>query len=664
LGVALVLLAAASGWLGYGNGPARAGFTPTPVAASAPARAFVVPLPGRVTAQTLVAHGVPAAGDTTLYTADSSGRITALAPNGYVRWTAELGQLARACPQLDGWGVTGTPAIDGAARVLYAADPFGRLHALDLATGRELDGWPVRLYRDYLRSHVFGALALRRGFVYVPTASYCDSPMEGKLIRVAAASRAVRSWTAVPFALGGGGGIWGFGGAAWSPGRGSFVVATGNAFAGGRNRGRRFSESAGFGEHLVELSPALSVRASSNPSDLTERLDLDFGSTPVVFQPTGCPELAAAANKNGVLYAWPTARIAAGPVWALPLRRPGVDPSLIGQPAYSAPLRSLYVVTPSRLVRVRIGRDCQASVAWSAALPVRNVQGSPTVAGGTVWFSVSGAQDGLRGVDARTGRARVRLPLHGDAFVAPTVFGGSLYAGSFAGTLHGFLAPGTRVGAAFSAFPPYSSRGWQSRENGVFDETGRRLYPRYALRVSRLSERAGLIQVGAPVGSCTCPRTLWTADAGATWRDAGRIGPLFAGRDATVWWTDGQTLFESAFPPRPRSSRAVARAGIGTIVALELAPDGVVALLATRARGLGWDNAPRLILRLDGRSTAVNLPAATGSVLVRTLEVAWPRLVVTGVNYTDAPDTGRERISWTSGDGGRTWAVSRSGAGG
>lgn len=662
--LALVLLATVGGWLGYGNDPTRAGFTPAPVAPGALAQRVVVPLPGRVTAQVLAARGVPGSGDTTLYAADSSGRITALASNGYVRWTVELGQLARACPQLDGWGVTGTPVIDAAGGALYAADPFGRLHALDLATGAELDGWPVRLYRDYLRSHVFGALALRRGFVYVPTASYCDSPMEGKLIRVAAAGRAVRSWTAVPFALGGGGGIWGFGGAAWSPARGSFMVATGNAFEGGRNRGRRFTESAGFGEHLVELSPALEVRASSHPPKLTQKLDLDFGSTPVVFRPPGCPELAAVANKNGILYAWRTGRIGAGPAWSLPLGRPGIDPSLIGQPAYSPPLRSLYVVTPSRLVRVQIGRGCSGAVAWVRPLPVRFVQGSPTVAGGTVWFSVSGAQDGLFGVDARTGRIRSRVPLHGDAFVAPTAYAGSLYSGSFAGTLHGFVAPGTRVGSATSSFRPYASGGWQSREDGVYDETGRRLYARYALRVARVSERAGLIQAGSPVGACVCPRTLWTADAGATWRDAGHIGPLFAGRGTTVWWSDGQTLFESPFPPRGGSSRAVGRAGAGTIVALEPAPDGVVALLATRARGAGWDNGPRLILRLGGRSTAVQLPSARGSVLVRTLEVAWPRLVVTGVNYTDAADTGRETVSWTSEDAGRTWAVSRAAASG
>jgi hypothetical protein len=242
--------------------------------------------------------------------------------------------------------------------------------------------------------------------------------------------------------------------------------------------------------------------------------------------------------------------------------------------------------------------------------------------------------------------------------VAPTASRGSLYAGTFAGTLHGFVARGLPVGGAFSQLPAYTSRGWESRENGVFDGTGRRIYPRYALRVERLAEREGVIQVGQPVGPCTCPRTLWTADGGATWHEATGVAPLFAGGDGTLWSSDGRTLFESPFPPRSGSARAIARAGFGTIVELEPAPEGVVALVATRAHGLGWDNAPRVLLRTGGR-TVVQLPRAAGSVLVRRLEVEWPRLVVTGVNYADAADTGREVLTWTSPDGGASWTLTR-----
>ena len=54
-----------------------------------------------------------------------------------MRWRVELGQLERVCQQIDGYGVTGTPAIDLGTHAIYVADAFGRIHALDLATGAE-----------------------------------------------------------------------------------------------------------------------------------------------------------------------------------------------------------------------------------------------------------------------------------------------------------------------------------------------------------------------------------------------------------------------------------------------------------------------------------------------------------------------------------------------
>src|SRR5262249_59663131 len=119
---------------------------------------WFAPLGGTVTTQPLVARNVPREGDVTIYVGTASGLVYALAGNGYVRWRVDLGRLTLpACPQIpDGWGVTGTPVIDPATRSLYVADAFGRLHALDLATGAERGGWPVGLYRAYRRELVSG----------------------------------------------------------------------------------------------------------------------------------------------------------------------------------------------------------------------------------------------------------------------------------------------------------------------------------------------------------------------------------------------------------------------------------------------------------------------------------------------------------------------------
>ena len=203
-----------TGWLGWGgandrhNAAGRAGpFGPR----------WSLQLDGRVTAQPVVVRGVPARGQLTVYVGTSGGSLYAISGAGRLRWRVRFGRLQHRCGFLDGYGVTGTPAVDADARILYVADAFGMLHALDLDDGDERSGWPVRVLADQQREHVFGGLLVARDSVYVPAASYCDVPMEGKLVRVQTANRRVSRWISVPFRMGGGGGIWGFGGSSVQP---------------------------------------------------------------------------------------------------------------------------------------------------------------------------------------------------------------------------------------------------------------------------------------------------------------------------------------------------------------------------------------------------------------------------------------------------------------
>ena len=199
IAVLLVTGASAAGppaWTTYGGDPGRTGAASA--ALSPPLKpSFVLPLTGRVTSQVLAARDVPSAGLTTLYVTTSAGLVYAVSETGYVRWRVDLGQLANSCPQLDGYGVTGTPVIDAAAQTLYAADALGRLHALSLATGAERAGWPVQLYDDPAYALVWGALTLARGHVYAATGSYCDGgPFEGKVVSVDVRSKEVSNWVA------------------------------------------------------------------------------------------------------------------------------------------------------------------------------------------------------------------------------------------------------------------------------------------------------------------------------------------------------------------------------------------------------------------------------------------------------------------------------------
>ena len=366
------------GWPGYGASPART--SDVPGGAISTASSWFAPLPGRETAQPLAIRDVPRPGDLTVVFATSTGEVDALAPNGYVRWRVQTGQLAHPCPMLAGYGVTGTPVADPVSRTLYLVDAFGRMHALDLATGAEGPGWPVTLYTDYRDEITWGALALADGYVYAGTGTYCDQPAVTPLYRVSTSTREVSSWTSVPRNLGGGGGIWGWGGVAYSAARDSLYVVTGNAI--------QENETAGYGERLVELSPALEVRASSHPADVVRHDDLDFVGSPVVADVAGCGELVAAVNKNGTLYAWRAAAVAAGPAWSVRLQPADPAKPLLTQPAWSSALRSYFVVTFSELVRVQVGSDCRPSVEWRLDLKNPTLNGSPTVAGGTIWLEL------------------------------------------------------------------------------------------------------------------------------------------------------------------------------------------------------------------------------------------------------------------------------------
>jgi len=127
---------AGDSWTTFGNGPARTGAATASFDARSLEPSFFLPVAGRITAQVLAAPA--AGGGTTLFATTSDGRVYALTGRGYVLWTRDFGQLATDCPQLDGYGITGTGAIDTATRTLYVADAFGRLHALDL----DAPPWP------------------------------------------------------------------------------------------------------------------------------------------------------------------------------------------------------------------------------------------------------------------------------------------------------------------------------------------------------------------------------------------------------------------------------------------------------------------------------------------------------------------------------------------
>jgi PQQ-like domain len=650
-------------WTTFGNSPSRTGAATASFDPKSLKPPFFLPLAGRVTAQVLTAP--TAGGGTTLFSTTSDGRVYAVTQRGYVLWTRDFGQLATACPQLDGYGITGTGAIDTATRTLYVADAFGRLHALDLDTGAEHNGWPVRVFADIAREHVWGALLLADGRVYVPTGSSCDTgPMQGHVYAVDLASRDVRAWAPVPAELGGGGGIWGWGGVAYSARRDSLFVATGNAF-------RQGDETAGYGEHVVELSPDLDVRSASTTPEPTSGADADLVGSPVLFDRPGCGELVAAIKKDGALFGWRTDDLATGPLWRVQIEQFDESNPVLAQPAYDPRLNALVVVTGKRIVRVDVLGDCTPHVAWSRALGTTTENGLPTIDGPTIWVTLSGKSWTLAAVDAATGEIRTRVPIGGPVLTAPTIVDGELVLGSFVGGLQAFGSAQAGALRTAAAIPGHSSRlthrlVWVSRSDGAYSSNDggvrwRRIYGQPAIRVLRTSPTAGLIAVGSPPPACTChTRILWTRTAGRTWHETDALTGTTAGGGPRLFWLDalGKRLSQvRQWPPLrgPIRSRVAAVATAGRIVDLAQVPSGVPALVTARVDGHGWDDAPRVLLDRRGRSTMLRLPRVQGSVLVRSIAASWPTITVRGSNFDAAGAI--VPLVWRSVNGGRTWSV-------
>ena len=148
-------------------------------------------------------------------------------------------------------------------------------------------------------------------------------------------------------------------------------------------------------------------------------------------------------NKNGVLYAWRTDRIAAGPEWSVRVARTTPDAPVLTQPAWSPGLGSAYVVGLRNVTRVAVGADCRPSVAWSRPLGAGLQNSSPTLAGRMLWFVRNGNSGALLlGLDPADGSVRVRAPAALPTFAAPSVVGRRLYAGSFGGVLNAYALGG------------------------------------------------------------------------------------------------------------------------------------------------------------------------------------------------------------------------------
>jgi hypothetical protein len=228
------------------------------------------------------------------------------------------------------------------------------------------------------------------------------------------------SWTAVETGTGepAGGGIWGWGGVAIT-GDGHVWAAVANA-----NIAAGASEAVDHAESVVELSSSLALLSGSHATGMPERGDFGFGSTPIVFKSKVCGAMVAAEGKDGALYLWQEAKLAAGPVQRLVVAFPA---TLYGSPAWDPLTQQLFLTTsqgysgvPGGLSALTLTKACKLRRVWTKSLGGQ-LSAIPTVANNTVVVATGTGK--LRVYAAASGKLIASREVRGAVFAAPIAIG-------------------------------------------------------------------------------------------------------------------------------------------------------------------------------------------------------------------------------------------------
>jgi outer membrane protein assembly factor BamB len=480
---------------------------------------FTVGISGQVYAQPLVSNG-------TLFVATENNAVYGLnAATGKTIWSRTLAtavssrDLPARCPNIAPTvGVTGTPVIDLSTNVAYllskayvsgSSGAIGYFaHGVNLATGAEVAGFPVRIQGSASNdaTQTFDAqvqlqrpgLLLMNGVVYAGFGSHCDqAPAVGWIVGVSTSGQIKTLWTteagANKTALGS---VWAPGALA-SDGMGQILLVTGNGISSKVTTGPGTSPPAALPQSAVRLTVQTdgSLKATDyfSPFNMAtlDANDWDFGSSsplllPSTFGTSAIPHLMVAGSKGGILYflnrdslggrgqgasATDAVIEELGPfspnvlgdvgLWTKPSVWPGdggyvytVETSETGKPTY---LRAFaYGLDGSGKPMLTASGRSNGTFGFSSGTPMVTSNGS-TAGSALVWVEYavgaqsSGAQ--LRAYDAvpvgGVLNERWSAPIGQMAnFASPGIAGGRVYVGTLDGRVLGFgaLGGGTDAG--------------------------------------------------------------------------------------------------------------------------------------------------------------------------------------------------------------------------
>lgn len=375
-------------------------------------------------------------------------------PVPYANFTCGTGTLQ--------FSIGETPAIDRQKNLLYFADGQNQVHAVNLATGKEATGWPLKV-ADVKPDHNFmhGGLTYNpaNGLLYAVTSSTCDiSPWFGRIIAIntSGPSLAGTFYTMSGTSTRGpsGGGIWGPGGASIDPLTNNVFIATGNA-----DTTKLRKQNADYAEQVIELSTTLNtILANNYPVNLPNIAvdnDFDFGATPMLFQPYGCPQLLAAINKSGIFELYDEGEISSGPIQYIAMSIPTDTADFVGVPAYDPATNYVYVGLPSTegiykpgIAAFSVASNCtlNPTPVWSAnfgpdgALGGQTTRSPISIANGVVYVG-NGIGETEYAFNAATGAQLLMLSLPAWARQGTVVANGMVYVSMDSGAIVAFAPP-------------------------------------------------------------------------------------------------------------------------------------------------------------------------------------------------------------------------------
>jgi outer membrane protein assembly factor BamB len=493
-----------SDWLTYGHDPQRSGdASGESVITTTSVKNLVLKwsssLDGKVTAQPLFVSATLVGGQTrdVVVAATASNSIYALdAATGTQLWRRNFGPSSGSGVIPGGFGISASPVIDRNRGLIYTVSDDGQLRTLNIANGTEaspalpvlLDSLNPPVLSNTSTNMVWGGLNLVGNNLYITTASDGNdtNPWWGRIMRIDASGAApvVAGWFKVVPSIAmpnGGGGIWGYGGisidsldrviAATSADSKPWTSSVPEGYTPYAGRMVALAADLGYSPAANPLGSPLGSYEPPHPSPCPGApgvCDMDFGATPIIFQPSGCPtELTAAVNKDGHIYLLPVDGLATSATTLLQSLAlniaydgPGAG-GITGVPAYWPSGNMLFVTDGGPGINgisagvVGLTVNCNnppnyLQVAWSVPLAAANNQppSSATVANGVV-FVGSGLNGSVHAYDAMTGTELWNSGSaisSGATFVAPVVASGSLYVGSWdgfnagdAGTVRAFV---------------------------------------------------------------------------------------------------------------------------------------------------------------------------------------------------------------------------------